>query len=289
MNLAQLYREIVAAGASVDPRPDKKAIRSFADTALLYGPGSRRVSSVLVGIDIDAGELLLADRLRDKLCLDAVVSHHPQGRAYAALAGAMKVQAQVLKAVGVGGDIADGFIEDRRREVQRKILPANHMRSVDTARLLDMPFICAHTAADNHAYDFVRRLLSRARPRCLRDIVTLLLKEPEYASAAANGAGPRILLGHPGQPCGKVLVEMTGGTEGHAGIYKHLYDKGVRTLVCMHLSEEHFRKVNDARLQVVIAGHIASDVLGMNLLFDALKRFSLKIHCCSGFQRFARK
>jgi hypothetical protein len=287
MNLRQLYQEIVRAGAAVDPRPDKRTIRSFADTALLYGAGSRKVRSLLAGIDIDVGELLLADRLRGELQLDAVVSHHPQGSAYAALPGVMQLQSAVLKAAGA--DISGGFLDERRREVERKLLPANHMRSVDAARLLDMPFLCAHTPADNHAYAFVRALLAAKRPRSLQDIVKLLLKEPEYAAASRINAGPRILLGSGRAACGKVLVEMTGGTEGHAGLYTHLYEQGVRTLVCMHLSEDHFRKVSDTRLQVIIAGHIASDTLGMNLLFDALLRKApLKIHGCSGFQRFSR-
>jgi len=41
---------------------------------------------------------------------------------------------------------------------------------------------------------------------------------------------------------------------------------------------------------VVIAGHISSDNLGINLMLDELqKKGSLKILDCSGFRRFSRK
>lgn len=290
MNLRQLYETIVRCGVRVDPRTDKRSIKEFADTALLYGDPARRVSSVLVGIDVDVAELLLADRLRSRLSLDAVISHHPSGGAFASLDRMIPLQADVLSKVGAGRDISEGFLNERGREVRRRILPANHLRSVDAARLLDMPFLCCHTPADNHAWDYVRRKLARCRPKRLDDIVALLLKEPEYDYARRIGMGPVILLGSKRSACGKVLVEMTGGTSGHPGVYKHLYDRGVRTLVCMHMSDEHLRKVAEARLQVVIAGHIASDTLGMNLLFDALQRQGacLQIHSCSGYQRFAR-
>jgi len=54
----------------------------------------------------------------------------------------------------------------------------------------------------------------------------------------------------------------------------------------MHLSEEHFKKVKDVNLNVVIAGHIASDTLGLNLLLDRLeKQEKFQILACSGFRR----
>jgi hypothetical protein len=84
---------------------------------------------------------------------------------------------------------------------------------------------------------------------------------------------------------------MTGGTEGPKGVYNKLYKKGIRTLVSMHLGEEHFKKVKDADLNVVIAGHISSDTLGINLLLDRLEKKSgekFQVLDCSGFRRISR-
>ena len=59
----------------------------------------------------------------------------------------------------------------------------------------------------------------------------------------------------------------------------------------MHMSEEHFKKVKDTSLNVVIAGHISSDTLGLNLLLDRLEKKAkerLETVDCSGFRRIRR-
>jgi len=54
----------------------------------------------------------------------------------------------------------------------------------------------------------------------------------------------------------------------------------------MHYSEEHLEQAKKANLNVVIAGHIASDVLGLNLLFDELEKIEkLEFVEVSGFRR----
>ena len=42
----------------------------------------------------------------------------------------------------------------------------------------------------------------------------------------------------------------------------------VGTLVGMHYSEGHRKRAEELKLNLVIAGHISSDVLGMNLILD---------------------
>jgi hypothetical protein len=57
----------------------------------------------------------------------------------------------------------------------------------------------------------------------------------------------------------------------------------------MHLSEEHLKNAKKANLNVVIAGHISSDVLGLNLLFDEVeKEGKLEFVSVSGFERIRR-
>ncbi|MFA5362040.1 MAG: NGG1p interacting factor NIF3 [Candidatus Omnitrophota bacterium] len=289
MRLAHLYRLILKHGIEADPRKDKVSIRSFSDSAILYGDPGIEVTSVLVGIDIEVPEIILADRLREAQGVDMVFAHHPGGGAYAALYEVLQLQVDLLTQAGVPQKVAEAFLEERKREVERKILPANHMRSVDAARLLNIPFVCAHTPADNQAHQFINRLLLKERPPTLEHIVRLLMNIPEYAEAARNNAGPRVILGNPRRTVGKWFVEMTGGTEGHKDVYDKLYKTGVRTIISMHLGEDHFKKAKDAGLNVVIAGHISSDTLGLNLLLDKIENEEkLDIICCSGFRRFRR-
>ncbi len=82
---------------------------------------------------------------------------------------------------------------------------------------------------------------------------------------------------------------MTGGTEGSKEIFEKYVQSGVSTLVGMHLSEEHLKNAKKANLNVVVAGHISSDVLGLNLLFDEVeKEGKLKFVSISGFERIRR-
>jgi len=82
---------------------------------------------------------------------------------------------------------------------------------------------------------------------------------------------------------------MTGGTEGPKKIFPRLSQAGVGTIVAMHLSEEHYKHAKGEHINVVIAGHIASDNLGLNLLLDEIeKKEKLNIIQCSGFVRVRR-
>jgi putative NIF3 family GTP cyclohydrolase 1 type 2 len=148
-----------------------------------------------------------------------------------------------------------------------------------------------HTPADNHAFSFIKSLMKKESPKTVQDIIEILKGIPEYKEAAKHNAGPSIIVGNPKRYVGKILVEMTGGTEGPKDIFEKLYKAGVRTLISMHLSEEHFKKVLDANLNVVIAGHISSDTLGINLLLDRIEnktKQKLQIISCSGFNRITR-
>jgi putative NIF3 family GTP cyclohydrolase 1 type 2 len=289
MKLSRFYDLVIKFGAARDPRKNKSAIKSYADTAILYGSPDTRVNKILVGVDMEVGELLLADKIREREGLDLVVAHHPEGRAYALLHEVMQVQVDLLRQVGVPGDVAQKLLNERMNEVERRILPQNHTRSADAARLLDMPYMCMHTPADNHVYRFLERLMEVKKPKLIQDIIDILLTIPEYQEAQKNMAGPRIILGSLKKPVGKIFFEMTGGTEGPKEVFDKLYKTGVRTLVSMHLSDEHLKKVKEANLNVVIAGHISSDVLGLNLLLDRIeKEEKLEVLGCSGFKRVKR-
>ena len=288
MKLKHLYNQIVKFGKDRDPR-GRGGVKSFEDTAVLYGGLNTDIKKIMVGIDIDAGELLLADRIRNSDGLDLVISHHPQGAAYAHFYQVMQLQVNMLAGAGIDKKVAQELINERMFEVEKRVISQNHTRSSDVARLLDLPFMCVHTPADNHVSHFLTKLFDKEKPKRLEDVLDILNAIPEYKYAARDFAGPRIILGNPRRPVGKIFMEMTGGTEGHKDVYDKMRKAGIRTLVSMHLSEEHFKKVKDANLNVVIAGHISSDTLGLNLILDRVeKEEKLEIISCSGFRRIRR-
>jgi putative NIF3 family GTP cyclohydrolase 1 type 2 len=317
LKLHDFFKQAIQAGIDADPRgragverelrdarsayeelkPDDKTAfdpdkleNPYADSRILYGPLDREIKKILVGIDIETPELLLADRLNEKGAgIDLVVAHHPEGRAFANFYEVMKMQADILNRFGVPINVAENLLKDRMREVERRLMPVNHTRPVDTARLLDIPFVCLHTPADNMVVAYLQDLFDREKPERLRDVMTLLKKIPEYQEAIKNNAAPNILLGSGDQRCGKVFVDMTGGTEGSKDSMARLSQSGVGTIVGMHLTDDHRKEAEKHHIHVVIAGHISSDTLGVNLLLDKIEsRGPLQVVDCSGFKRIKR-
>jgi putative NIF3 family GTP cyclohydrolase 1 type 2 len=315
MKLDALYRKAVAVGIAMDPRGPEEARRlledekarseklkddereawepdrlfnPYADTRLLAGNPSAEVRKVAVGIDIDVAEVLLAHTLnRDRAAaIDAVVAHHPQGVALAQLADVMRVQSDMLAAFGVAISVAEQLLDKRISEVERRVLPANHGRTVDAARLLGLPLMCVHTPADNCVSAYLTSLFDKAKPARLKDLLDLLRSVPEYRGAVRRMAGPKIVSGSENGRCGRISLEMTGGTEGAKTIYESYAASGVSTIVGMHISEEALENAKKAHLNVVLAGHISSDTLGLNLLFDEIeKEAPLEFVEVSGFVR----
>lgn len=319
MKLKEFYDKAIAIGTENDPRGkesvardlqakkkdfdslkevereffDQEALNNpYSDSRILSGTGEEDIGSILVGIDIEVGEVLLCERLREKgKEIDLILSHHPGGRAYANLYDVMRIQSDILHGLGVPISTAEDLMDGRIREVERKLMPVNHTRAVDAARLLGMSFLCLHTPADNMVATHLQRTFDEKRPYTVSEVMDILKAIPEYREAACNGAGPKILLGSGARKAGKIFVDMTGGTEGSKEIFSSMASSGVNTIVAMHLGEEHRKEAEKNHLNVVIAGHISSDNLGMNLLFDELMKstgFSFTIYECSGFRRFSR-
>lgn len=317
MTFKEIYLKAIKTGIDNDPRgretvlknleriekeysemkPDEKDFfdteslkNPYADSRILNGESDAEIKNILVGIDIEVGEVLLADSLNSKgKSIDLIMSHHPEGTAYANLYSVMHMQSDILNKLGVPINIAEDLMEGRVKEVERRLMPVNHSRAVDAAKLMEIPFICLHTPADNMVVTFLQKLFDEKKPETIGELVDLLKNIPEYRNAAKNGAGPNILLGSKTRQAGKIFVDMTGGTEGSKDIFASLTSSGVNTIVAMHLSEEHRKEAEKNHLNVVIAGHIASDNLGVNLLLDEiLKGSSISIMDCSGFRRNSR-
>ena len=266
---------------------DKEALENpYLDSRILNVAENKEIKKVLVGIDIEPAELLMAKEIGG---IDLVIAHHPIGKGLAHLADVMDLQCDVLNYYGVPINIAEGLMKERISEVARGVNAANHQRTVDGARLLKINLINTHTPCDNLAAKYLKNLIEKEKPERIEDLMKILKEIPEYKKAMKIGAGPKIFVGDKENRCGKIaLTEITGGTEGSPKLYEKMAQAGIGTVVGMHISEEHKKEAETVNLNVVIAGHMSSDSLGVNLFLDELEKKGLEIIPCSGLIRVSR-
>ncbi len=289
--LAKVKRDYEALSAEEKKYFNKSKLADpYADSDIhLADKRDRPVKRVLVGIDIDVGEVLLADRLKQLgKPVDVVIAHHPFGSALVDLHEVMLLQVDVMHAHGVPLHVAENLMEERINQVGRGIHSINHFRGIDAARLLGVNLMNLHTLTDNLVDKFVGDFLKKQKPESVGQVIKALLALPEYQEAKKFGAGPRLLFGRPGNRAGKIMTEMTGGTEAGEKVYQELSRAGVSTLVSMHMAEKNLEQAKNAMLNVIIAGHISSDSLGLNLFLDELEKRGVEVVPCSGLIRVKR-
>ena len=317
MKITELYKSAVSIGMEMDPRGEDEVKaylkntrkkyegmtgrdKDFFDTENLTNPYSdtrvnhdsgKEIKAVLVGIDMEVGELVLADRLIEKgIKIDAIIAHHPSGLGSAGFNDVMNMQSDIFNKYGVNISVAESMMSKRITEVSERFMPANHYRATDAAKLLNISMMNMHTPCDNCVATHLQKRFDAEKPKRVSDVMDMLYAEPEYSGFAKLSSPPVILTGDKSRRVNKVFVDMTGGTEGPKEIYKELSDSGVDTIVGMHFSGDHKKAISEAHLNCVIAGHISSDSLGINVMLDRMmkKLGDFKVYEASGFMRCER-
>src|SRR5204862_8174336 len=103
------------------------------------------VRRVYVGIDIDVGELLLAQRLG----VDGVIAPHPIGsRARLGLPVVIEQHAAQMQAEGSPAGVAHEMRLARQRPVAHALHTSNYDRVVAAAQQVTMPMMNTHLAAE---------------------------------------------------------------------------------------------------------------------------------------------
>jgi len=320
MTIGELYKKVVEIGIKADPRSPadlKRFLKSrqeqykklktdeekelhqdmtwnpYDDTRIVYGDLKRKVNVVFVGIDIETQDLTMISVLNQKRIqekkkpIDLVMAHHPEGYALGGLAGVMDdIQVEVLRQAGVPVNITEKILASRVRDVTLSIDSDNLHRSMDTARLLDLPLMCAHTVADNNAYQTIKKVVEKAKPYKVEEIVDVLKKVPAYKKASALFGNPvNVVSGSSHSRAGKIIVGgFTGGTEGNPEILEFAVNvAGVGTTIDMHMSKQHRELAEKFRLNCVVANHMASDSIGMQPIVDWMRKQGIEVVTGSGF------
>ena len=262
----------------------------YLDSRIEFGDPKTPLKRVMVGIDISVGEILLAHELsKSGKKIDAVIAHHPEGRALIDLTQVMDLQEDIAVQDGVPINVAEKLMKTRITDLNRALHPHDHYQVPQAAKLLNMPLACFHTFADNQCWWFLKNFIGKKKPRYVHDIVDALMELPEYQHAKKMGNGPMVFSGSDDSRVGKISYSgFTGGTSGSKEIYAQMAAAGVGTLLAMHIPDEHRKLAEKHHLNVVITGHMASDSLGVNLLMDELARKKVEILECGGFIRVSR-
>jgi hypothetical protein len=320
MKLKQLFEMAVQAGIEADPRTKAEIQRTlkrveerhkrlegkekehidheqkwnpYLDSRILYGTGDEEVTSLMVGIDIETPELLLANELRKQgKKIDAVMAHHPEGRALADLEKVMGVQIDVLARCNVPVNRAEGLLRPRMDKIWRKIHADNLFRTERTAALLDIPLFNCHTITDNLVWRFMEKHICSKKFDTLAEILDAITDIPEYRKYARMGNPPILVSGRKENRPGKIhATEFTGGTNGPEELVKLQAEVGVGTVLSMHVTDTTLDVAKEHHINIIQCSHMASDTLGVNLLIDQWKRKEpkLKILETSGFVRVERK
>jgi len=140
-------------------------INPFSDSRILNIAEDKEIKKILMGIDIEPAEVLLAKEIGG---IDLIISHHPLGKALATLHDVMALQCDVLAQYGVPINIAEGLMKERISEVARGINAINHQRTVDGAKILGFNLMCLHTVCDNLAAKFLKEKIEKPSQKGLK-------------------------------------------------------------------------------------------------------------------------
>jgi len=272
---------------------EERTWNPYSDSRIIAGTGEEEVKALMVGVDIETPEVLLADRLREKgTKIDCLFIHHPEGRALADLDKVMPMQIDVLANLGVPVNHSEAQLRPRMDKIWRAIHADNLFRTERAAELLGFPAFCCHTATDNMVWKFIEQHICGKEYDDLGEIVNALMDIPEYKYYAKKGNPPIIANGTRMNRPGKVTAtEFTGGTNGPEEFLESQSRAGVGTIISMHVTEKTLEEAKKHNVNMIQCSHMASDSLGINLMLDKLMKHEPKLSVveASGFIRVKRK
>lgn len=239
------------------------------------------IKKILFGVDMETPELLLGKELG----VDCVISHHPKtGSSMINFYKVLDVQVDKMVEFGVPINKAQKALRKKVGKVERGMHVSNYDRVQSAAKLLDMPYLNIHMPADVITERYVQNFLNEKfddKPKTtLKDIVDALKEINEYKDATA---GPVIRVGGEKDYAGKIAVLMAGGTNGGSDVFKAYFEAGVGTIICMHVPDDVKEEVEKQNIgNVIVAGHMASDSIGLNIIIKELEKRGLEVIKMSG-------
>jgi len=239
------------------------------------------IKKVLIGIDMETPELLLAKDLG----YDCVVSHHPKADTCVVdFAKVMDVQIHRMVKEGVPINKAQKALKKQKLSVDMGRHASNYDRVSSAARLMNMPYLNIHIPADFITEEIVQTKLDKVfqdkSKTKLKDIIEELNSWEYYKNKVAQ---PVIRVGSNDDYAGKISVLMAGGTNGGVEVYKSYFEAGVGTIIAMHVPENVKIAVQEQNIgNIIIAPHMPSDSIGLLEIVKAWRKEGVEVTCMSG-------
>ncbi|MEW6524780.1 MAG: hypothetical protein AB1445_14760 [Bacillota bacterium] len=248
---------------------------SIPGDSAIYHPG-RGIRRVLFAVDMGPGELTACAQLG----FDAAISHHPP---LTAALPAWEVYARhvdLMVQAGVPAEAARAAVGSRVRAMQAAYQSANHEHFPSLARLLGIPFMNIHGPLDEVGRRIMQERADEASGGTVGDVMDALATLPEFQAARSTiqlGAGDR------SSPAGKVVVAHGCLTNGGYAVADAYFRHGVQTVVYIHCPlADAERLAGEGRGNLVITGHIASDLVGINPFLQALAAAGVEVVTLNG-------
>jgi hypothetical protein len=246
-----------------------------ADSAVFVeGTGLKKI---LFGIDIGTAELMLA---RDLGC-DGVIAHHPPGgQAVLGFPRVLHRHVDLMVEHGIPVNAARRAVEPLISQAVLRAQASNHDHVPSIARLLGMPFLNLHLPLD----EIGRRIMvetieehvdkSRGLPSVQTAIGTLCTLD-EFREASTHIMVP---VGALDNPLGKFAVVHGAGTNGGFSVAKCYFDHGIRTVVYIHVAPDQAERLRrETTGNLIVTGHIAADLVGINVFVRKLEEAGVKV------------
>lgn len=244
----------------------------------IHVPGSG-IRRVMIGIDIGPAEMLLAKQLG----FDCVIAHHPAGFVPDRFSVYQRHVLQ-MTSFGVPRDMAERMVETRRAQLTATTSTDNYDRTPSVAKLLEMPFLNIHNPWDEmgrrRMQDTVDAHIQKYSDATVGSVITALGAMAEFQMAETR---IEVRAGSAEAPAGRVVVSHGAYTNGGYAVASAYLRRGANTVICIHFPVDDAVRISREGLgNLVVAGHIASDSVGITPFVQELRGRGLEVICMSG-------
>lgn len=232
----------------------------------------KNIRKVLLCVDADPAELLLAKNLG----CDAVITHHPIGKAYLNFHLVFDRHVDYMLEYGVPRNIAEDAVRKLKERVALRSHTTIYTHTVAAAEKLNMPLVNIHLPCDELMRRTILAQLKANRIEKVSDIKAVVEQIPEFRNAETKVQVP---YGDPSNEAGKYALVVAAGTNGGYSVAKAYFDHGVSTVIYLHVNGEDLAKLKEDKVRgnLVILGHLAGDSVGLNQLADALEKEGIEV------------